>query len=212
MTDPRKKQIDAIRKAIVSGTKAFLAAMAKDWRGETIYGVLLEAAVEGDNVYAVAGTEEGLTRIAEKYAAMGYQAKSGDTLTLLRKELRWGSPEDGWYSRYDAPFFDRANKLLSKARDGGLVKMFDGTLNRVCLAALRELNKGRAFGEPRARKRPIIGICYVGGDNSEKEFLGWAERVNPPSAISRLRIEMAEGYAASKEITRPNFSKRPNQA
>jgi hypothetical protein len=183
--------------------------MAKDWRDETIYGILLEAAVEGDNVYAVAGTEEGLSRVAQKYEEKhGYRAQNGDTHTFLRKMLRWGSPEDGWYARYDAPFFNRANKLLTRAREAGLIKMFDGTLNELCLKALRELTRAGVFGKPKFKKRPIIGICYVGGDNSEKEFLGWAERVNSPSTLARLRAEMAEGDAASKQVTRPSFTRK----
>src|SRR5947209_5843092 len=108
-----KLDVAPVRAALVAGCRALLAALAHDWPGEKMYGFLLEAAPEGDNVQAVAGTEEGLTRIAEVYATKyRYRARSGDTLPVLRTLLRWGSPEDGWFAGSDAGLFEEVNRLL----------------------------------------------------------------------------------------------------
>src|SRR5207249_3020467 len=127
-------------------------------------------------------------RTAEKYATKyRYRARSGETLPVLRTLLRWGSPEDGWYARYDARFFDEANRLLREAREQGALEMLDHPLNNVCLEALRELDDAGVFGTGDERDEVLIGICYTGGDNSEQEFFGWAEKVNPPQVIERVR-------------------------
>ena len=35
-----------------------------------------------------------------------------------------------------------------------------------------------------------MGLCYIGGDNSEREFLSWPKQVNPPKVYKRLRREL----------------------
>jgi hypothetical protein len=203
MARRRKTDFAPLRTAIVAGCHEFLTALANDWTGEKLYGFLLEAAPEGDNVQAVAGTEEGLTRIAEHYATnLGYRARKGKTLPLLRTLLRWGSPRDGWYVRFDAIFFDEANRLLQEACEQGAIEPFDGKLNGLCLEALRELDDAGVFGTGEERDRVLIGICYVGGDNSEQEFFGWAEKVNPPPVIERVRSEREQGFKASRRVER----------
>jgi len=202
MTTEHDQAFSAIREAIAVGARNFLAAFNQDWTGETIYSVLLEAVWEGTCVEAVAGTEEGLLRIAQYYAA---REGKQDEESLNRQciELRWGSPEDGWYANYDAGFFGRANQLLSEVHEAGLMELGDQQLQQLCLEVLRELDADGVFGIGEARERIMIGVCDVGGDHAEEDFLRWAEAINPPVVMQRLRRELQaanELFQAAREL------------
>ena len=67
---------------------------------------------------------------------------------------------------------------------------YDGTLEGLCIEVLKELDSVGTFGTGSERERVVLGICYIGGDNSEKEFLNWAKQVNPPKVFKRLRQEL----------------------
>jgi hypothetical protein len=68
--------------------------------------------------------------------------------------------------------------------------MYDGTLNGICIEVLKRMDAEGAFGTGPERERVVLGICYIGGDNSQEEFLGWAKQVNPSSVYKRLRKEL----------------------
>jgi hypothetical protein len=68
MRGEKDQVFSAIQEAISTGAIGFLAAFRQDWTGESMYSFLLEAGWEGESVDAVAGTEEGLLRIAQYYA------------------------------------------------------------------------------------------------------------------------------------------------
>ncbi|MEJ1935634.1 DUF4303 domain-containing protein [Nostoc sp. NIES-2111] len=191
MTKEREQAFSAIRDAIATGIKSFLAAFKHDWVNETMYGFLLEASWEGTSVDAVAATEEGLLRIAKSYAAD--DAKEDEqSINHQRIQLRWVSPEDGWYANYDANFFTRANQLLVQAHETGLMELGDQQLQQLCLEVLRELDSAGVFASAETRQNIVIGVCDVGGDNTEEDFLQWAEAVNPPVVMERLRRELQE--------------------
>ena len=194
MTKEQEQVFAEIRRAIGVGVKDFLAALSRDRPGETMYGFLLEVPCEGTAVEAVAGTEEGLTRVARRYAED--EGEEGEEATRRqRAALRWGSPEDCWYSNYEAGFFREAQELISMAHDERLLEEYDEKLNRLCLETLQELDAAGVFGAGEEREGMVIGLCYVGGDNSDKEFLAWAKEVNPASVIKRLRRELKEARA-----------------
>lgn len=185
----------AIRNAIGKGIMDFLAAFYHDWVGETTYSFLLEVPWEGTSIDAVAGTEEGLLRITRNYAASeGKQDE--ESFNRLKTQLRWGSPEDGWYENYSAGFFEKANQLISEVHQAGLLEEGDQRLQQLCLEVLRELDTTQVFGAGEERERIMIGVCDVGGDHAEEDFLSWAEAVNPPIVIERLRQELQESHAA----------------
>lgn len=94
MNKEREQALSAIRDAIATGIKNFLAAFRHEWANETMYGFLLEAAWEGTSVEAVAATEEGLFRIAKYYAADEGE-EDEESINHQRIQLRWSSPEDG---------------------------------------------------------------------------------------------------------------------
>jgi hypothetical protein len=113
-----------IRKSIVEASRGFLAALHRDWAGETMYGFLLETSCEGYSVEAVAATEEGLLRSAQDYTK--HYGKTGESFTQeMRIQLRWGSPEDGWYENYAAGLFENANQLISEAHEAELIEIYD---------------------------------------------------------------------------------------
>lgn len=195
MNKEREQALSAIRDAIATGIKNFLAAFRHEWANETMYGFLLEAAWEGTSVEAVAATEEGLFRIAKYYAADEGE-EDEESINHQRIQLRWSSPEDGWYASYDADFFTRANQLLSQAHETGLMQLGDQQLQQLCLEVLQQLDSVGVFASAETRQNILIGVCDVGGDNTEEDFLKWAEVVNPPVVIERLRRELQKANEA----------------
>jgi hypothetical protein len=198
----REELFASIREALAAGVRDFLTEFRAAWPGETMYGFLFELPCEGTHAHAAAATEEGLIRVADRYASRGYRAKTGDTPTVLRTWLRWAGPEDGWYQGNDTNAFLRASQLLDDAFAAGFMKSFDGQLNDLALAALRDLDALGEFGSGADRERVVLGMCYIGGDNSDEEFLGWAKRVNPPAVMKRLRRELTESGAAGELSSR----------
>jgi hypothetical protein len=169
-----------------------------------MYGFLLEAVWEGTYVEAVAATEEGLLRVAQEYTQ--YYGQTDEAFTKeMCIQLRWGSPEDGWYENYEAGLFKNANELISQAHEAGFMEIGDQQLQQMCLEVLRELDGDQIFGDRDAREKIIIGVCDVGGDNTEEDFLGWVEAVNSPDVMAQLRSELKaadKSYQATKELQR----------
>jgi hypothetical protein len=96
--------------------------------------------------------------------------------------------EDAWYQQPDSAF-GAVNRLLARAERDNLYEAYAGVLEGLCIDVLRELDASGAFGLGADRERVVLGVCYIGGDNSEEEFLGWAEQVNPPKVFERLTAE-----------------------
>lgn len=178
--------LDDICAALRTAAETFLRAVSKEHPGETLYGFLFEISCEGFSAHGAAATEEGLRRYAEEYAA-----EDGGDADQLQAEFRWGSTEDAWYQQPDAAF-DAVNRLLARAEREGLNEMCGGVLEGLCIDVLKELDAAGTFGTGAARERVILGVCYIGGDNSPEEFLGWAKQVNPPRVFKRLRAEYAQ--------------------
>src|SRR5262249_6592101 len=116
-------------------------------------------------------------------------AEEGGKLDKVKADFRWGSPEDAWYQQPDAAF-DKVNKLLNQAEEQELYEVYGDTLEGLCIDVLREMDAAGVFGTGPDRERVVLGLCYIGGDNSEREFLGWAKQVNPPKVYKRLRQEL----------------------
>lgn len=192
-----------IRVALVAGVREFLTALGQAQPGETMYGFLFELAPEGTHAEAAAATEEGLLRVVERYVELGYMASEGETATVLRAWLRWAGPEDGWFQGNDNQCFEAANALLDIAIASGFLTPFDDELAGLAIGALRELDAEGCFGTLTEREQVAIGLCYTGGDNTDEEFLDWAEQVNPPSTMARLRREIIRSCAAEERSISP---------
>ena len=190
---------DEICSALRSSAEDFLRRVAKKHPGETLYAFLFEISCEGFSAHGAVATEEALARYSKAQLAEVKPIKASDPLAVVQSCFRWAGPEDGWYQQPDAAF-NAANDLLSRAEAQNLYEMSDGSLNEMCLHVLREMDKAGQFGTGDERDRVVLGICYIGGDNSDKEFLGWAKQVNPPSVMKRLREELKRSRKDSEHI------------
>jgi hypothetical protein len=184
MSNTTPVTLDAIRSALRDAAVDFLNRVGDVHPGETPYAFLFEISPSGFSAHGTVGTEEALTRFAERGIGKGY----GDSVDSLRADFRWGSPEDAWYQQPDDAF-DAVNALLGQAEEASLYQRYDGTLETLCLEVLKAMDTDGIFGTGAEREKIVLGLCYIGGDNSAQEFLGWAKQVNPPKVYKRLRKE-----------------------
>jgi hypothetical protein len=198
-------RLDAIRDGLKTAAKDFLAAVQRDYPGEKCYAFLFEVACEGSDAHGALATEEALGRHVTKMIRRGYRAKRGDDRDVALSGFRWAGPEDGWHQQPDAAF-DVVNEIIGKAVQEGYYEMYDGTLERVCLAALRELDAEGVFGRVKERESVVLGVCYIGGDNSDEEFLGWAKEVNPPAVYRGLMNELKQSRKDMDRLISPSGS------
>jgi hypothetical protein len=195
-----------IRDELKRTIRLLLEQLRRDHPADRIYAILFEVDVSGTYAIRVAGSEESLTRLAEKYIARGYRARSGDPLETIRAVVRWDAPGDdreGWYwgdQKEDIP----VTRMIDQAVQAGLIRDGDDQpLRHLCLEALRELDGEEAFGTGPERERLLIGItcCEIGfGEPEDVEVLA---TLNPAPTIARLRQElaMADGTTLSSPWT-----------
>jgi Domain of unknown function (DUF4303) len=187
----KEQAFSAIREAIVVAAKQFLSTFKQDWAGEEMFGFLLVAVWEGYSVEAVAGTEEGLLRVVNELGIL----EGKDDEESIRTEClkyRWSGYEDAWYENFDGNFFSQANQLISESHESGLMETGDQQLQQICIEVLRELDSAEVFGVGAVREKITIGVSDVGGDHADEDFLSWAEPVNPPIVMERLRRDLKE--------------------
>jgi hypothetical protein len=187
--------LGTLRGALRLAAEDFLRRVAKAHPGETMYGFLFEISATQFGAHGAVGTEEGLTRYAEKFVAGEYGADFDNDVEKAKAAFRWGSTEDAWYQQPEEAF-DEVNKLLGRAEEQELYEPYGDALEKLCVEVLREMDAAGRFGTGKDRERVGIGICFIGGDNSEEEFLGWARQVNPQKVYRRMRREYL-GEAAS---------------
>ena len=183
--------------AIVSILRQFKT----DHPSDTMYAFALVASAEGTHICCAIATEQTLDAVAQKYAKSGYQAKSGDTIALLRQELRWANPDDGWYYYMfdnNAPILNE----LAKAFDSNAIEMFDGTTEATCIQALQQLDQDGAFGIGDTRERITVG--FTDGEDPEV-FVQTAAQLNPTTTFERTRKELTESYSVAEQLSfKPN--------
>ena len=185
--------------ALRSSVEDFLHRVAEENPGETPYAFLFEIACEGFSAHGAIATEEALTRYSKAQLPKVKPIEALDPLPVVQSCFRWAGPEDGWHQQPDTAF-DAVNELLRRANTENLYEMYDGSLNEMCLHVLRQMDQAGQFGQGERRERVVLGICYIGGDNSDEEFLGWAKRVNPPSVMKRLQREMKQSRKDSERV------------
>jgi hypothetical protein len=195
----KEQAFSAIREAIIVSAKEFLSVFKQDWAGEEMFGFLLVAVWEGYCVEAVAGTEEGLLRVVNEYRGRAGKSADEEYIRAECVKFRWGGYEDGWYQNFDAKFFSKANQLISQAHDSGLIEMGDQQVQKICVEVLGELDSAHVFGIGDTREKITIGVSDVGGDHTEEDFLSWAEPVNPPTVMERLRRDLQEASKLNEE-------------
>src|SRR5205814_297623 len=134
-----------IRDELKRTVRLLLEQLRHEHPGDCFYAILFEVDVSQTYAIRVAGSEESLTRLAEKYIAKGYRVRSGNLLESLRASLRWDAPgddKDGWYWG-DQEDDIQATKLIDQAVRAGLVREYDEgqPLHRLCVEALGELDR-----------------------------------------------------------------------
>jgi hypothetical protein len=196
-----------IRDELKRTVRLLLDQLRRDHPNDRLYAILFEVDVSGTYAIRVAGSEESLTRLAEKYIAKGYRVKSADLLESLRALLRWDAPGDdknGWYWG-DQDDDAEVTRLIDQAVQVGLIEEYaeDQPLRSLCLDALRELDSEGAFGSGRDRERVLIGTCCCEVGFGEDEDVEELATLNPPQTISRLRRELRAAGAADRALIRP---------
>jgi hypothetical protein len=205
MADPElfRRIRDELKRTVL----LLLEQLRREHPADRVYAILFEVGVGGTYAIRIAGSEESLTRLAEKYIARGYRVKSGDGLECLRTLLRWDAPgddRDGWYWG-DQKDDEQLTRLIDQAVQAGLIEEYGEAqpLRGLCLDALRELDREGAFGTALERERILIGLtcCEVGF--GEAEDLEELATLNPARTISRLRRELRAAAAIDLKLIRP---------
>ncbi|HOU90450.1 MAG TPA: DUF4303 domain-containing protein [Polyangiaceae bacterium] len=146
---------------------------------ERLYALVLYTSGEADFSYlcASAGTEEGLTRIAARYAASDsrYAGEAG------RRDLRWSIAD---WELHD--FATSVSELelppgSGADRDRELLAVFSDALARAATTG------------PLARRRPAPILAVACGDMSHDFFLRSLARLNPPAVVAEYRREHTPG-------------------
>jgi hypothetical protein len=196
-----------IRNELKRTVRLLLEQLHRDYPADQLYAIMFEVDVSGTYASRIAGSEESLTRLAEKYVVKGYRVRSGNLLESLRAFLRWDAPGgdmDGWYwgnQDEDVP----VTQMIEQAVLAGLIREYDeeNVLWCLCLEALRELDSEGVFGKDSARERLLIGAtcCEVGF--GEEEGVEELATLNPVPTITRLRQELAAAVAVDQLLIRP---------
>ena len=196
-----------IRNELKRSVRLLLDQLCHEHPDDRLYAILIEVGVCGTYVIRVAGSEESLTRLAEKYIAKGYRTKSADLLEALRSLLRWDAPGDdkyGWYWGHQEED-NKAAELIDQAVKEGLIEEYGEVLQlrTLCLNALRELDHEGAFGVGQERERVLIGTCCCEYGFGEEEDVQELADLNPEATIIRLRRELRAAEAADSMLIRP---------
>ncbi len=186
--------LELLHSSLVDAAKSFLDSFRKSHGAESIYSFLFEISEDGYDAHGAIGTEERLTQFASKKIADGtaaYWVDDPDHITLdrVKSVFRWGSTEDAWYQSADKSFAS-VNKLLIQALKADLFGEEDYSFEKLYIPVLKELSDAGEFGTTNDREQIVLGICHIGGDNSEADFLRWAKLADPVKVFERLRMQL----------------------
>jgi len=197
-----------IRDELKRTVRLLLDQLRREYATERFYAVMFEVDVSETYAIRIAASEESLTRQAERYAAKGYGVKTDDLLEALRAMSRWDAPGDsrvGWHwgnQDDDLP----VTQLIDEAVAAGLIREYNESqpLRRLCVEALRELDREGAFGIGAERESLLIGpTCVEVGFCESEDDIAELAALNPPAAIQRLRRELAAAGVADGLLIRP---------
>lgn len=146
---------------------------------ERLYAFALYTSGEDDFAYvcASANTEEGLTRIARKYAEER-PAYAGEP---ARRQLRWSAPDWEWHA-----FAKGVHELHLPEGDG---ESRDRKVYDAFIRALAALDRRGVFGK--GSLRPTLAIMC--GDMSDEFLLKSLAKLNSKAVVETYRAEHAPG-------------------
>jgi Domain of unknown function (DUF4303) len=195
--------LEQARTALSAGTRKTLDEFRRTHPQEKVYGLKFIISTDDASLIPTIATEEGLTRVAEKYARLGYSAREGDTLTTLRTFLRWANPDDGWYFLRGDSKIDEAEELLHEAERNKIIRNAKQAMENLALEVLRALSEAGAFDTGEPGKEIVANLTYQ--DESDKQKLAWARVANTPVVFARFEQELqAARHAAFHRVRSPN--------
>lgn len=196
----QKKELMAqLAKQLAIEVLSIVHQFESDHPYDQMYAFALMATAEGTWIGVAIATEQTLETVAQSYLQKGYQATTGNTLALLHLGLRWANPDDGWYY-YDLPEPSSFLEQLQAAFDAHAIEYFDGSTVNICLAALQQLDGNHTFGTGKVRENITLGFTY--GEDF-KDFVTFAEQLNPAAQVKRVRQELETGDTAWEQLTSP---------
>jgi hypothetical protein len=150
--------------------------------------------------YAVA-TEQGLRRVASRYAALGYRYQGWeweefDNIEQLSKWLHWGNPDDGWYYGDFPDRFEVSVALAALVESRAFGEEAD-QLEEFCTDVMGCLQTDAEWLAVKI-DRLVVGVTY-GCD--PRDFLRTATRANEFNAVSQLWQEFCLGEDLSSRIS-----------
>jgi hypothetical protein len=164
---------------------------------ERFYSFGVDIGACAEYLLVTASTEEGLARVADRYAE-----KSGGDPARQRVALRW------WTG--DSPLQDTEQVFLSRSRalreagpdpyeDSSEADAWIALVYDAAVQGLAGLDREGAFGSDLERERLVLSIW---GDQPDEERLAFARALNPPAVAARFAHELKEGNLAFKAMPR----------
>ena len=148
---------------------------------ETFYGFSLLLAADPAGVRASANTEEGLRRVAERFAANGYGAVESLSANAPGS-LRWRTSEWEYRDVGGGHFADVARFVADKVRDADPDEVLPGLVGEL-VGAVRDLNREDYFGWGPERD----GVVVLVETSDPDDLLEYARDVNPATPFARLQ-------------------------
>jgi hypothetical protein len=190
----------ALRHAIAGA----LAEFRRHAPDESPYAFAIIMGQSGDYLgYAVA-TEEGLHRVAEKYALAGYRYRGpewddSNDRDRLAEWLRWANPDDGWCYGDFADNYGISGGLAHLVQSGAFGEDAEG-LEEFCTEVLTALRSDPIWLEIAAGVRIVVGVT---SGEDPRNFLRTATRANDYHVVLQLWAEFGRGEELSSRIAPP---------
>ena len=195
----KKELMTQLAKQLAIEVLSIVHQFESDHPYDQMYAFALMATAEGTWIGVAIATEQTLETVAQSYLQKGYQATTGNTLALLHLGLRWANPDDGWYY-YDLPEPSSFLEQLQAAFDAHAIEYFDGSTVNICLAALQQLDGNHTFGTGIVRENITLSFTY---GEDPRDFVTFAEQLNPTAQIKRVRQEQEAGDTAWDQLQSP---------
>jgi len=202
---------DAFFQELLNASRQGFQVLKERYAGETFYSFGYYSHGSRSFVWAVANTEEELTRVAQFYSREHPELYENVPLADMRTMLRH-SISDYLLNQPGLmmPIFDEVCRIAGRrsfelrgiyvqlSEKFGEDKAFEVTqpedqrfLN-TCFAVLKQLESEGMFGLGAQRESVILN--YLMGDMSEEEMFEYASLLNSETVVERYKAELEMGY------------------
>jgi hypothetical protein len=196
----RSEFAQVLQRAVV----AALSEFRRQSPGECPYALAIILGQAGNYLGYTVATEEGLRRVASKYAAAGYcyqgwEWEEFDNLERLAVWLRWANPDDGWRYGDFAARFGVTRQLAALVENGAFGEDAE-ELEEFCTEALAALQHDLEWLSVVAADQVVVGVTF-GSD--PRDFLRTATRANSYSLVRQVWAEYCRCEELSNKIRPP---------